>query len=119
MVAAAKVLNKALSKLPAYKEVTVRNTPLSKDIQMRYQPGKVVMEHGFTGTSKKKPHGVFSGNTRFYVTPKAGGGRGKDISAMFDSTERKKFCTRHTRCFVWIRWKAPLVAAAMLHIVST
>ena len=83
VVAAAKVLNKALSKLPAYKEVTVRNTPLSKDIQMRYQPGKVVMEHGFTGTSKKKPHGVFSGNTRFYVTPKAGGGRGKDISAMF------------------------------------
>jgi ADP-ribose pyrophosphatase YjhB (NUDIX family) len=77
----AKILNKALSKLPGYSGVTIRNTPLSSELQMRYQPGNVVMEHGFTGTSKQKPNGVFSGNTRFYI--KGIGKRAADISEMY------------------------------------
>ena len=76
----AKVLNKALGKLPGYKGETIRNTPLSSDLQMRYKPGNIVFEHGFTGTSKQKPNGIFSGNTRFYVT--GIGKRGGDIADM-------------------------------------
>ncbi len=65
----AKVLNKALEKVPHFKGVTIRNTGLSANVQMRYKPGNVVVEHGFTGTSKKKPNGVFvGGNTRFFIT---------------------------------------------------
>ena len=76
----AKVLNKALSKLPGWKGETVRNAGLTTEIQQRYTPGHVVFEHGFTGTSKSGPEGVFSGNTRFYVT--GIGKRGADISKM-------------------------------------
>ena len=47
---------------------------------MRYKPGNIVVEHGFTGTSKVKPNGIFSGNTRFYVT--GIGKRGGDIADM-------------------------------------
>lgn len=76
----AKVLNKALGKLPGVTMTTIRNTDLGENIQKRYTPGMIVFEHGFTGTSKVKPNGVFHGNTRFFVT--GIGKRGADISSM-------------------------------------
>lgn len=70
-------LNDALSKLPKYTKPTTRGTKLSTTELAKWQPGKIVADHGFMSTTKKSEPD-FSGNVMFTVHGK----NGRDIQQL-------------------------------------
>jgi hypothetical protein len=87
----ARMVNKALQKMPAYKGVVKRGATLGADVQKLYQVGHVVEERAFTSTSQSNP---FGGNTKFVVT--AVGKRGAHIKKLshYTSEDEVLFCAR-------------------------
>lgn len=65
--------NKGLDKLDDYEGPSERRTSISGQDLDRYQPGKVIREHGYMSSTKGgKGSSPFSGNVRFLIDGKTG-----------------------------------------------
>jgi phage-related protein (TIGR01555 family) len=72
-----KQLNDALAALPKHTEVTTRGTDFEVDELKKWQPGKIVADHGFMSTTKKSEPS-FGGNVSLTIHGKSG----RDISGL-------------------------------------
>ncbi|WP_039828345.1 ADP-ribosyltransferase [Nocardia testacea] len=112
-------LNQALGKLPDHQGPVVRHTNLPEQELAKYQPGQVVVETGFTSTTKN-PNGagaLFEGgsNVEFQIISKTG----KDVSGLSKSPEEMEVLFRSGTPFACTqRWTDPATGRTFIRLVE-